>query len=202
MDPEAELLKLDYERTLATYQQFAEIRFKLLAFVPALSAAAIALLTSAHVSGWTTSMLGAAGFVVTLGIVVYDQRNTQFYNGTISRAQHLEIQLGLRRFEGDEHFGLFGSRDDHQRRRLLGLPVRHGLGLGLVYSAVLGGWMFATLLPAARNQPWIAALGATLVAAVLLAQFELNDGKLQRLRRLRRAPARASTEKTHKPLDE
>lgn len=183
MDPEAELLKLDYEQTLATYQQFADIRFKLLAFVPALSAATIALLTGAHVSGWTTSVLGATGFIVTLGIVLYDQRNTQFYNGAISRAQHLEIQLGLRRFQNDEHFGLFGSRDDHQSRRLLGLPVRHGLGLGLVYSAVLGAWMFATLLPLAPNHAWIAALGATLVAAVILGQFELNDGKLKRLRR-------------------
>jgi hypothetical protein len=183
MEPEAELLKLDYEQTLATYQQFAEIRFKLLAFVPALSAAAIALLTSAHVSGWTTSTLGATGFIVALGIVLYDQRNSQFYNGAISRAQHLEIQLRLRRFEDDTHFGLFGSRDDHPRRRLLGLPVRHGLGLGLVYSAVLGAWMFATLLPLAPNHAWIAALGATLVAAVFLAQFELNDNKLKRLQR-------------------
>lgn len=183
MDPQIELLKLDYERTLATYQQFAEIRFKLLAFVPALSAAAIALLTTADVSGWTTSTLGATGFVVTLGIVLYDQRNTQFYNGAISRAQHLEVELGLKRFEDDEHFGLFGSREDHRDRRLLGLPVRHGLGLGLVYSAVLGAWMFAALLPMAPNHPWIGALGATIVAGVLLVQFEWNDGRLKRLRR-------------------
>jgi hypothetical protein len=83
----------------------------------------------------------------------------------------------------DKHFGLFGSRDDHRKRRLLGLPVSHGLGLGLVYSAVLGGWMFAALLPIAPNHPWIGALAATVVAGVLLVQFEWNDGKLRPLRR-------------------
>jgi hypothetical protein len=43
---EIDRLKVDYEQTLATYRMLADIRFKLLAFVPTISGAVIALLSS------------------------------------------------------------------------------------------------------------------------------------------------------------
>lgn len=175
------LLKLDYEQTMATYRQFADIRFKLLAFVPALSAAAVGLLTAATAGGWTTAAVGVVGFVVALGIVVYDQRNTQFYNGAISRAQHLERLLDLAAFEGDLAPGLFGSRKSHRTRHFLGLEVSHGLGLALVYSAVLGAWAFAATYPAGNDgRRWLPALLAILVGGAALVQLLLNDSRLGR----------------------
>ena len=107
-----ETAKFDYEQTLETYRQLTDIRFKLLAFVPALSGAAIALLTRSEIDGLEGVGLAGLGFVVTLGIALYDQRNTVFYNGAIGRAKFLEWRLGLERFGGDRHRGLFGSRGD------------------------------------------------------------------------------------------
>jgi hypothetical protein len=62
MQEERERLKLDYEQTLATYSQLAEITFKLLAFVPTISGAAIALLTQTSIEPWVKLVL--AGMIV------------------------------------------------------------------------------------------------------------------------------------------
>jgi hypothetical protein len=175
-------LKLDYEQALATYRQFADIRFKLLAFVPALSGAAIALLTRANIERWDKVGIAALGFLVTFGIVLYDQRNTQFYNGAITRAQFLEKQLRLKAFGGDKHPGLFGSRRDHSKRRLLGLPIGHDLGLAFVYCPVLGGWAFVAVSAGWPGQPSAAPIAGLAVATAFFAQFEWNDGKPKRLR--------------------
>lgn len=70
MDAEDERLKLDYEQTLATYRQFTEIRFKLLAFVPTLTGVAVALLTNAELDGLERVALAGLGFFVTFGIVL------------------------------------------------------------------------------------------------------------------------------------
>jgi hypothetical protein len=175
----------DYGHTLETYRQLAEIRFKLLALVPAVSGAAVALLTKAAIDSWEKVALACVGLLVTLGIVLYDQRNTQFYNGAIGRAQHLEAELELDAFEGDEHPGLFGSRDDHAERRMLLLPVRHGLGLALVYSPVLGAWVFAAV-QGGGGPTWAALVAGAGAAALVFLQLEWNDG---RARWLRRRPA-------------
>jgi len=45
VNAEYERRKLDYEQAVDTYRQLADIRFKLLAFVPTLSGAAVALLS-------------------------------------------------------------------------------------------------------------------------------------------------------------
>jgi len=181
-----ERLRLDYEQTLETYRQLADIRFKLLAFVPTLSGVAVALLTNTDLHGTEKVALGAIGFVVTLGIVLYDQRNTQFYNGAISRAQHLEDELGLKRFESDDHGGLFGSRDDHSKRRFLALPIKHDLGLALIYSVVLGAWIFGAVFGGTGSTSGAVAAGGAFAALAFL-QFEWLDGQPKRLRqRLRK----------------
>ena len=176
-------MKLDYEQTLATYRQLTGIRFKLLAFVPAISGAAIAVLGQTNPDRWAKFGFAVLGFFVTLGIVLYDQRNTQFYNGAIARAKHLEQELGFKRFENDTHVGLFGSRGDHSQQYFFGLPVGHDLGLALVYSTVLGAWVFAAI---EGGWPTKTALAATLgiaVAVAALIQFEWHDGKPKRLRK-------------------
>jgi hypothetical protein len=119
--PDCDLLRLDYEQTLATHRQLVEIRFKLLAFLFALSAVAVALLTAATVNGWTVSGLGIIGFVVTLGLVIYDRRNSQFHDGSIGRAEHLEKLLNLAKFEK------IRSLDSSDR----GTPTRHFVCSGL-----------------------------------------------------------------------
>ena len=176
VDAEDERLKLDYEQTLATYRQFTEIRFKLLAFVPTLTGVAVALLTNATLDGSEQVALAGLGFFVTFGIVLYDQRNTQFYNGAIARAQYLENGLDLDRFENDQHRGLFGSRKDHRRRRLFGLPIGHDLGLAFIYSAALGAWAFAAV-HGISGATWTAMSAGAGVGLLAFLQFEWLDGK-------------------------
>jgi hypothetical protein len=182
VDAEEEKLKLDYEQTLETYRQLADIRFKLLAFVPTLSGVAVALLTNARLDRSEKVALAGLGFFVTLGIVLYDQRNTQFYNGAITRAQYLEDNLKFEWFSTDAHRGLFGSRNDHGRRWLFGLPVGHDLGLAFIYSAVLGAWVFAAVQGGASGSTWAAVSAGGGVAALAFLQFEWLDGKPKRLR--------------------
>jgi hypothetical protein len=78
--------RLDYEQTLQTYRQLTDIRFKLLALVPTLSRASIALISKTGLGNSEQTVLAALGFLVTFGVLLYNQRNTQFYNGAISRA--------------------------------------------------------------------------------------------------------------------
>jgi 1,4-dihydroxy-2-naphthoate octaprenyltransferase len=78
-----ERLKLDYESTIKYYQNLADIRFKSLAFVPVISGAAIALLTRTSITHWNRFILASLGLIITLGITLYDQRNTQFYDAAI-----------------------------------------------------------------------------------------------------------------------
>jgi hypothetical protein len=180
---ELEVLKLDYEQTLATYRQLTGIRFKLLAFVPAISGAAIAVLGQTRPDRWAKFGFAALGFFVTLGIVLYDQRNTQFYNGVIGRAKHLERELGFKRFENDTNVGLFGSRSAHSRQYFFGLPVGHDLGLALVYSTVLGAWVFAAIEGGWPTETALAATAGVTVALSALVQFEWHDGKPKRLKK-------------------
>jgi len=182
-DPDAveQRLRLDYEQTLETYRQLADLRFRLLAFVPTLSGVAVALLTNADLHGSEKVALAGVGFFVTLGIVLYDQRNTQFYNGAITRAQYLEAELNLDRFDTDEHRGLFGSRKDHTRRRLFALPIGHDLGLAFIYSTVLGAWVFGAVLGGTDSTTAAVAAGGGFAALAFL-QFEWLDGQPKRLR--------------------
>lgn len=60
----------DYEQTVAQVRQLTEVRFKLVALVPTLTAAAVALLSSSNVDGLTRAVLAAGGLGVAFGIVV------------------------------------------------------------------------------------------------------------------------------------
>jgi Domain of unknown function (DUF4440) len=193
-------LRLDYEQTLETYRQLADIRFRLLAFVPTLSGVAVALLTNAALHGSEKVALAGLGFFVTLGIVLYDQRNTQFYNGAISRAQHLEEDLHLARFETDEQRGLFGSRDEHQRKRFFGLPINHDVGLAFIYSAVLGAWVFGAVLGGADSTSAAVAAGGGFAALAFL-QFEWLDGQPKEFRKRVRKRRREMDEKKLRELN-
>jgi len=75
---EDDVLKLDYVQTATYFKELHETRFRLLALLPVIAGAAIALVP-AHVSGDQQVALGALGSLVTIGLLIYDQRNTQIY---------------------------------------------------------------------------------------------------------------------------
>lgn len=138
-----ERLRLDYEQVHAYWRLLKEIRFKLLAIVPTLAGFGISF-----VGGTGSAEVGIAvgflGFVATLGVTFYDQRNTQLYDDAMKRAKWLEEQLHLQPHTGDESGlgGIFLSRP-RRSRRLFGVALMyHDRGLYLVYSATLGAWAF------------------------------------------------------------
>jgi len=148
MDPE-EKMQFEYEQVLIHWRSLADIRFKLLAILPTLAGAGLTVVASSRPPA-VEAVLGLVGFFATLGIVFYDQRNTQLYNDAISRAKWLEkrLQFGSHLSKGqggggkDDSGGLFLSRP-HRGLKLFGvLLMWHDRGLAMVYSATLATWVF------------------------------------------------------------
>ena len=108
----AELLRLDYQQTTDLLRTLSDVRFKLLALVPTLSGAAIAIL--GHPSSAAELLgVGLLGLVATLGILLYELRNTQLYDYATRRDQQTEAQLGLPSIRGGEGAGgLFSERPE------------------------------------------------------------------------------------------
>ena len=152
-DPRSQLT-IDYEQTTNLVRTLTDVRFKLLAFVPTISGAAVAVLGHGRSTGELLAV-GLLGLTATLGIVVYELRNTQLYDYAIHRAKELERRLGHASvFEETTIGGLFSERPGRSVR-LFGLAnVGHDRGLSLVYGAAIGAWSYIVAWGALR------ALGA------------------------------------------
>lgn len=134
-------LKVDYEATVQYFLHLSDVRFKLLGALPALTALAVALLPRniEHLRGLAIAILG---LLVTLGIMIYDQRNTQIYDCLVARAKRLEREI-----QGTPPRVPGGPFNDRPPRRAgfdikgirLGL-LWHDLALAIVYAACLGVW--------------------------------------------------------------
>jgi hypothetical protein len=136
------------------------------AFVTAVIAVANALLPGTGAPG-TRIALGFVGFLATLGIAIYELRNSQLYEAAIHRAKYLERRLGVPGSTSHgERPGLFNERppyvdekywkglSDEERSELKKDPariplmrfwtvrVKHDRGLALIYGAALGGWVY------------------------------------------------------------
>ncbi|MCA1708676.1 MAG: hypothetical protein LC808_37490 [Actinobacteria bacterium] len=184
-----EKAQLDYEAVLSVFQLLTDVRFKLLALVPTISGTAVALLTSSDVGQGEQVVVASLGFIVTLGIVFYEQRNTQLYNNAIGRAKHLETnELKLSVARGDLTGGLFSSRKREARKLFGVVPMWHDRGLALVYAPVLGAWGFSALEAVVRPRT-AAAAGAGIALAFFIELERQNDTfrKLRKRWRARRA---------------
>ena len=177
MDPE-EKLALDYKTALDYFSLLTEIRFKLLAFVPTVSGIAVTIVAeSASVE--IRLLVGLFGLLVTLGIMIYELRNTQFYDAAVHRAKWLEVSLGLQVCtKGKEAGGLFNERP--ARPRILGrIELWHDLGLAFVYGATLGGWFYLvidSILTMIGRQSFVVALLSAAILALLFVRAFLSLG--------------------------
>ena len=141
--PSEENLRTDYEQTIQQVNVLADVRFKLLAFVPTLTATAIALLTSDKVTQGTVLSVGLLGFFSVFGIAIYDQRNSQIYDAALNRAARLERMLHMPGFSrGMSVGGLYSERPAGRQRKLFGIKVWHDRALAFVYGTALGGWFY------------------------------------------------------------
>jgi len=127
-----DLLRLDYEQTNDLLRTLTDVRFKLLAIVPTLAGAAVAFLGRGR-SAAELLAVGLVGLVATLGLVLYEIRNTQVYDYAVARAASLESQLGI---------GLFKERPG-KSIRVFGIGVAgHDHALAYVYGAAIAGWTY------------------------------------------------------------
>ena len=135
-------LRLDYEQTTQYLRTLIDVRFRLLAFVPTVTGIAVAVIGQPRPAAELLGV-GILGLLATLGIFVYELRNTQISGTLIRRAAELERQLQLPSSLGTQHFGGLYTERPGVNMQLLGfLPVSHGLGLALVYSAAIAGWSY------------------------------------------------------------
>jgi hypothetical protein len=173
-------LRLDYGQTTDLLRTLTDVRFKLLAFVPTISGAAIGLLGHGR-SAAELLAVGAIGLLATLGIVVYEVRNTQIYDYSVHRAKELEKRLGLVSVFGGGTGGFFSERPGRDVR-ILGFPVGHDRGLALVYGAAIGGWCYVLGWGALRaldvGEPQkIGGIIGVIGGLVVLVEFLRIDGR-------------------------
>jgi hypothetical protein len=112
-------LRLDYEQTTQLLRTLTDIRFKLIAFVPTFAGASVGFFAHPRAAVELIAV-GVLGLIATLGIFLYELRNSQLYAAAAVRARELERQLQLS-----------GG----------GLNA-HDSGLALVYGAALAGWSY------------------------------------------------------------
>lgn len=146
----ADGLRLDYEQTTELLRTLTDVRFKLLALVPTLSGAAIALLDHPG-SAVELLALGVLGLTATLGILFYELRNTELADYATRRARHIESALGLPSAGHRSPCGGLYSEEPTNKLRLFGLAsINRDRGLSLVYSAAIAGWSYLVAWGALR----------------------------------------------------
>jgi hypothetical protein len=183
-----EALIKEYGEVSSNFRTLTDIRFRLLAFLPAASAAAIAFENKG--SEPASLAFGVFGLAVTVGLLIYNTRNNQLYNDLVGRAAEIERTLGL-------HGGAFAHRPRSWLK--IGLPgfgieVNHGNGVALIYAATCALWLFEVLWAVLKagptklfdalkgiasfqlkNETWAVALAAVLaIIAVGLVWFLIN----------------------------
>jgi len=176
-----EQLELDYAQTTGLIRDLADTRFKLVALVPTVSGAAVALL-SRHPSPAQLLAVGALGLTATAGIAVYELRNTQVYEYALQRTVTLERALAIpSAHDPNQTGGLFSERPARELH-LLGLTVSQERGLALVHAAAIGGfaylfaWGGLHLLGLHHSQR-AGGLIAVLAAVLVLIEFLRLGGR-------------------------
>jgi hypothetical protein len=166
VDDQDELLRLEYEYASRLLGTLTEYRFKLLALVPTLSGAVVALLSSGR-SGVELLAIGALGASATSGVLSYELRNGELRRRAADRVNRLEREL----FSAGPLVGGYGRTP-----KLFGLiPASHRLGVGLVYGAALGGWVYlivwgALVAVGARAHSQETGVAVGVVAAVAIVR--------------------------------
>lgn len=143
---EYESIRTEYVQVVEGFRALADVRFKLLAFLPIGTAVSILFIDTR--SSEFQPLLSAFGLVVTLALMIYNTRNDQLYDELASRAAELERKLQL--FGG--HFNQRpGSwlviRPLDLFHLSWPLEINHGTAIGTIYKASLTAWLFGMIYP-------------------------------------------------------
>ena len=89
-----ERLRLDYDQTTQVLRLLTDIRFKLIAFVPTIAAFSVGLFGKPRPAVELLA-IGLLGMTATLGILLYELRNSQIYAAAAKRPMGPELVLDL-----------------------------------------------------------------------------------------------------------
>ena len=174
-------LRLDYDQTTQLLRTLTDVRFKLLAIVPTISGVALGVLGRGRTAAELLAV-GALGLSATLGILVYELRNTQIYDYALDRAAELETRLGMASIFRTGTGGLFSERPGGRAVRLFGVTaLGHDRGLSLVYAAAIAAWTYLVAWGALRAldignaQQLGGAIGAVAGITVLFELLRISD---------------------------
>jgi hypothetical protein len=143
-----EALRADYEQTVGVWKTLVDVRFRLLALVPTLTATGVGLLGQVKdLASLRVALVAVLGGVTVFAIMLYDLRNSFFHDFAVHRAKAIERRLGLtrtiRKIGRDavrvRHGGLFDERP-RGKTRLLGVAVKHDRALSIAYVASVAAW--------------------------------------------------------------
>jgi|GEM_PF-1727114 len=190
-------IQMEYDQVNENFRMLADIRFKLLALVPPLGGVAIFALSKMagpedlKPSQYALALLvSVLGFLATLGITFYDQRNSELYNALGGRANHLEYRAGLDANPNvqpskEKLAGQFLERPK-PTRRLIGIPfllMKHDRGLAMIYGSVLGAWFFPIVYASLgwaqvsdHVRAWVAIGVAGAMVIIFIAELLRLDG--------------------------
>ena len=178
----------EYEQINENFRFLADVRFKLLALIPPLGGVGVFILSNLGLNAGSSegsnptlvlvSLAAIFGLLVTLGITIYDQRNSELYNALIHRAKNLERSFQVPSAPGglkqDESGGQFRERPK-KNRRVIGITAGHDIGLALIYGPALGTWLFpicysvSRLLTVAPDNAALIGMSAAGLASLLFA---------------------------------
>ena len=138
---EFEKIKIDYDNTVAYIFHLSDIRFKLLGMLPIATGITFALTNTTE--SINSLVLGVLGLLVTIGILFYDQRNTEIYDGLIGKARRLERKMKIEKSQMSECYGgTFKNRSERGRKFLGIFQMWHDKALAIIYATVIWVWLF------------------------------------------------------------
>ena len=170
-----EALSKEYGEVCNTFRTLTDIRFKLLAFLPIVAAAAVAALTGNAAEQRPTVMLALSlfGLIVTIALVTYNARNDQLYDDLVARAADIERSLNI-------PDGAFANRARPwlriplliQWKIVIKWKIDHRTAVSTIYGASIALWLFGVLRSGlyvfyGKNAPWWTNLVAIAIAIVL-----------------------------------
>jgi len=125
-----------YSRVCESWRALIDVRFKLLALVPIVSGFGVGkvLETTSGMSPVARTGLAVVGLLATLGLLIYDLRNSELHDELISRGRRIEEELGV-------DTGQFRGRPKPTR-----WLIQHDYATALIYGVSLLGWAFALFM--------------------------------------------------------
>jgi hypothetical protein len=161
-----ERLTFEYEQRTQLLGALTDVRFRLLAFVPTIAGAAVAIVGHPR-PAVDLIAIGGLGLFATIGIFLYELGNSELSVAAAERAATLERELGLTSIQA-------GRQRD--------------LGLAFVYAAALGGWTYLVAwgvlhaLGVGSAQATGAVIGAVAGLVVIGLVLRVHPGATKRRR--------------------